>query len=100
MPNYAWTPILAGDKTIALGDEVKSADVGGKDELAKLKELGVVRDKKYPVPAGINESPVNHRLNQLRAEVEELQTGTDQAYADLAIGSTPEAEVEVEEITK
>ena len=85
MPDIAWSNILAGEKTIKLGDTVSASDVGGKDELDRLKAEGVVRDKKYPVPAGVSESPINHRLAELRAEVEELQSGTDTAVQELTL---------------
>jgi hypothetical protein len=85
MALVAWSTIKNGEKTIALGDEVSAADVGGKDELERLKAEGVVRDKKYPVPADVAESPRQHRLAMLRAEVEELQSGTDDSMAELAV---------------
>jgi len=94
MANYAWTTIRAGDNTIKLGDTVSAADVGGKDELERLKAEGVVRGSEYPVPEGVSESPVNHRLNELRAEVEELQAANVGSEAAFAVASNAGAEVE------
>ena len=94
MANYAWSQILAGEKTIALGDTVSAADVGGKDELERLKAEGVVRSKEYPVPADVAESPVNHRLNELRAEVEELQSGVSDSEAAFAVEEVRGADAE------
>lgn len=94
MANYAWSTIQTGEKTIALGDTVSAADVGGKDELERLKAEGVVRNKEYPVPNGVNESPVDHRLNELRKEVEELQAGNEGSEAAFAVESNLGAEAE------
>ena len=82
---YAWTTIQAGDKTIKLGDSVKSADVGGKDEFDRLKAEGVIRDAEYPVPEGTNESPFRHRFDTLQKEIDELSTNTDDSMAALAM---------------
>jgi hypothetical protein len=94
---YAWSTILAGEKTIALGDSVTAADVGGKEEFENLKAHGVIRDAKYPVPEDVNESPVRHRFNELQTEIDELSRNTDASMADLALnpaGFEPGAEVE------
>lgn len=85
MPDYAWSTILAGDKSVKLGDTVTAADVGGKAEFNDLKARGVIRDKKYPVPEGTNESPVRHRFNELQAEIDELNSNADATMADLAV---------------
>jgi len=99
---YAWSTIQGSDKdgnakTIALGDTVTAADVGGKEEFDNLKARGVIRDKEYPVPEGVNESPVRHRFNLLQTEIDELSTNTDASMAELAMnpdGFEPGADVE------
>jgi hypothetical protein len=65
---YAWSPILAGDKSAAMGDKVSKSSLGVDDaDFDAMVEAGSIRS--YPVPdmpEGFQGSVVDH----LRAEIQ------------------------------
>lgn len=49
MPDYAWSDIRAGDKSVKAGDKVTRGDLGiSKEEYAELEEAGAIRSSKHP----------------------------------------------------
>jgi hypothetical protein len=60
---YAWSPILHGNGSIKVGEEVSQADLGSSDdEWRYLVRTGAVRTAPYPVPGqeAALTSPVNY----------------------------------------
>ena len=99
MANYAWTEILGDEgKVVKLGDTVTAADVGGKEELERLKAEGVIRSSEYPAPLGSPDSPVDFRLRELRKQMEDAAAGTDQAVTDFAMSPDMAPKATVEEV--
>lgn len=76
---YAWSPIrVANEKaelsTIAVGDTVTKADVGGDEAWDSLIEANVVRTQKVPQTTG-DESPKQAVLRQAQAMVDSVEDG-------------------------
>lgn len=92
MANFAWTDILTGEKKIACGEQVSAADVGGKDELERLKAEGSVRSMEFPVPAGVTDSPVNYRLAEMRKQLAEMGTSLEELEGNYATAANAGAE--------
>lgn len=84
MAAYAWSPILAGDKSAKLGDEVTASSLGvSKEDFEDLVTSGAVRSKKPPkLPDGWQGSIIDF----IRQEAREAFEGTDDeaALAELA----------------
>lgn len=65
---YAWSPILAGDNSAAMGDKVSKSSLGVDDaNFAAMVEAGSVRS--YPVPdmpENFQGSVVDHLRNEIQ----------------------------------
>lgn len=89
---YAWTPILAGDKSAAMGDKVSKNSLGVDDaNFNAMVEAGSIRA--YPVPdmpEGYQGSVVDHLRDEIRRAEE---ASTEIASFNLGgsyFGPTPE----------
>jgi hypothetical protein len=82
---YAWSQILCGteDKpvTIAVGEKVSPAAVGGKEVFDELVAAGSIRNKPYPEDIAPDEPPVaaeirdiKKRLGEMGQTLEEVET--------------------------
>lgn len=65
---YAWSPILAGEKSAAMGDKVTKASLGVEDaDFNAMVEAGSIRS--YPVPdlpENFQGSVVDHLRDEIR----------------------------------
>jgi len=68
MAAYAWSPILAGDKSAKFGDEVTASGLGvSKEDFEDLIASGAVRAKKPPkLPDDYQGSVVDFLREQIR----------------------------------
>ena len=80
---YAWSPILAGDKSAKFGDEVTASGLGiSKEDFEELVTSGAVRTKKPPkLPDGYQGSVIDFLREQIREA--ELEAGATLDEASL-----------------
>jgi hypothetical protein len=69
---YAWSRILAGNKTINPGDVVTKSDIG--DDFDLLVDGGSIRTVPYPEIKS-TDSPREHYLREARRQLEAAQSG-------------------------
>lgn len=85
---YAWSPIQNGDNLIKQGDKVTAGDVGGKDELEHLKEIGSVRAEKLP-DMNADETPNEAKLRSIREQLEAMGSSPEDLAAAQVAADVP-----------
>jgi len=85
MAAYAWSPILAGDKSAKFGDEVTASGLGiSKEDFEELALAGSIRSKKPPkLPEGYQGSVVDF----LREQIKEAELAAGASFDEAALES-------------
>lgn len=100
MADIAWSPIKTEKGTIQVGESVTADKLGvDKEEYARLKEAGTIRNKKYPDDVGPNESVRERNVRKLAEAVKAASESGDiidideSAAAQQAASGAEEVEV-------